>query len=336
MQRVEIFDTTLRDGEQAPGNTMKCRQRLEIALALQDLGVDIIEAGFPINKRHDYKPIKEISKKVKGASICALARCNKKDIEIAYESLSEAENPIVHVFYPTSQIHLKAKFNQTEEQSLDIVREHVKYARNLFSKVIFSAEDATRSRLEHLLRVFDIAVESGAETLDIADTTGYSQPHEMAYLVSSVKKKFPTLTIGVHCHNDLGLATANTLAGIYAGADHAQVTINGIGERSGNTSLEEVAINLKIREKYYRRKTGIDFSKIYETSHLVYNILGRKPSYEKPIVGVNSFRHEAGIHVAGMLKDKKTYESIPPSVVGRVSEVIKGVHSGKEEKFHEH
>jgi 2-isopropylmalate synthase len=333
MREIEIFDTTLRDGEQAPDNTMNCQQKVEIALALEDLGVDIIEAGFPANKNHDYKPIREISKEIKDVSICALARCNKRDINISQESLSEAKNPMINVLYPTSLIHLKAKFGQTEEQSLAVINEHIRYARNLFPNVIFAAEDATRSGLDHLIRAFEVAAESGAGTLEIADTTGYAQPSEMADIVRAMKTKFPDVKIGIHCHNDLGLATANSLAGIYAGANHVQVTVNGIGERSGNAALEEVVMNLKVREKCYGCRTNIDYSKIYTTSRLVYANLGRNPSHEKALVGVNSFRHEAGIHVSGMLKNIGTYESIDPSTMGRKSEIVRGMHSGKEEKF---
>lgn len=325
---IEILDTTLRDGEQAPGNTMEPEQKLEVAYALKNLNVNIIEAGFPIND-HDFKAVELIAENIKDLGICALARCKKEDIDTANKALIKSKNRYLHLFYPVSRLSLRTKFGIGEKDSLKIISEHIKYASNYFDNIIFSAEDATRSNLEHLLSVFKIAYESGAQTLDIADTVGYAQPSEIIGLVKKTKQNFPNAKIGVHCHNDLGLATSNTLAGIKAGADHIQVTVNGIGERSGNAALEEVVMALNIRENYYHSNTPINPNKIYETSNLLYKILKREPSNEKAIVGKNSFSHEAGIHVSSIIKEPKTYEMIEPKKIGRKSSLIIGKHSNR-------
>lgn len=329
MRRIEIFDTTLRDGEQAPGNSMNVHEKLKIAHALSDLGVDIIEAGFPANKNHDYEAVRKIAKEVKGSQICALARCTKSDIQIAAKSLEESNNSLIHLFYPTSKKHLKIKFNQTEKESLDYLSEIIRYAKSIHNSIMFTAEDATRSNIKHLMNVFKVVYKNGVRRLSIADTVGWSNPSEINYIVRTAKKNFPEAIIGIHCHNDLGLATANTLAAIEGGAEHVQVTVNGIGERSGNAALEEVVMALNVREKYFGVKSSIDLSKIYEISNLVYSTLGRRASFEKAIVGHNAFRHEAGIHVSAMKKDKSTYQIIDPKKINRKAEFVKGPHSGK-------
>lgn len=335
MRKIEVLDTTLRDGEQAPDNTMEPKQKLEIALALADAGIDVIEAGMPVSSREDYEGVRLVAENVKSAGVCALARCKKEDIDFAKDALRSAKDPWIHIFLPTSKLHLKTKFGCSESESLEIIRDQVTYAKNYFDKIIFGAEDATRSRTRHLKDVVDFVSSLGVRTIVLADTTGYSAPEEFRGLVRQVSTNTSrrNLKIGVHCHNDLGMATANTLSGILGGANHIQVTVNGIGERAGNTSLEETIVALNIRADVYGCKTNVKTDKLLGLSQLVYRIIGREPSYEKPIVGKNSFRHEAGIHVSAMLRDPKTYEIIDPASVGQERSFVYGRHSGKREKF---
>lgn len=333
-KKVEIFDTTLRDGEQAPENTMSKGQKLIIAKALEKLGVNIIEAGFPISSAEDFKAVENIARSIKRSSVCAMARCKHEDIDAAREALKRAVNPILFLFFPTSDIHLKVKFGITRKEALRIISEHLNYASPYFKKIIFGAEDATRSDINFLEEVFKLVSKNKKVfVLCIGDTTGYAQPDEIHRLVSKCVKKFPDKKIGIHCHDDLGLATANTLAAIKAGALHAQVTINGIGERAGNTALEEIIMALHTRSDFYKRRTNINLKEIYATSQLVYKTLKRPTPYEKPIVGVNNFRHEAGIHVASVLKNPKTYEILDPKSLLRSRELIQGRHSSKTRKF---
>jgi isopropylmalate/homocitrate/citramalate synthase len=329
MTRLEVFDTTLRDGEQAPGNSLCADYKIEIARFLESLGVDIIECGFPASSREDYEAAQKIAGSIK-AKVCALARCRKDDIDTAKKALENASHPVLHLFYPASDLHLEKKLGVSREKALDVIAEHVTYAKRFFDEIVFSAEDATRSDIDHLVHAFDSAYSAGAMTLDIADTTGYAQPSEMARLVEIVKEHFPESRVGVHCHDDLGLAVANTLASVKAGADHIQVTMNGIGERAGNAALEEVVISLLTRQDYYPCiSTGIIPQKIMATSRLVYERISREPSFEKAIVGVNAFRHEAGIHISAIKKDYRTYEHIDAHSLRRRTEFVYGRHSGR-------
>lgn len=318
-KNIKIFDTTLRDGLQAPGNSISLNQKIRIAHALTDLGVDIIEAGFPICKKD---ATSEIAKEIKDTQICALARCRTEDIDAVRTALESAKKPTIHLFYPTSRLHLKVKFGQTEKQALETIKKHLEYARNYFDNIIFSAEDATRSNLNYLIQVFETAYSYGANTLNIADTVGYAQPTEISDLVKYIKKKLPKAKLSIHCHNDLGLGVANTLAAIQAGVNQIQTTINGIGERSGNAALEEVITALIVRKDFYKRITNVDPKQLYKISRLVYNALERKPGFEKAVVGVNSFSHKSGIHVKAIAREPLTYELLDPSTVGRERRVV--------------
>lgn len=326
MEHLEILDTTLRDGEQAPGNTMSAIKKLEVAKALSDLGVDIIEAGFPIN-RSDYEAFKLIAREIRSTRLSGFGRMKKHDIDVISDALKGHNHPVIHLFYPTSKGHLLTKFNQTEEDSLETIKDNILYARQFADAVIFTAEDATRSDVNHLLRACEVAYVSGTYCIDIADTVGYALPFQIGELVSRLREHLPDAKVGVHCHNDLGLATANALAGIGAGARHVQVTVNGLGERSGMSALEEVVVALNQWQDHYKVATNVDMRQIIHSSKLVYDAVHRFASHEKAIVGVNSFRHEAGIHVSAMEKDASTYESINPEILGINRKYVLGVHS---------
>ena len=333
MRKIRIFDTTLRDGEQSPGCSMNLQEKLDIARQLERLGVDVIEAGFPASSKGDAEAVAAIASAVKGAVVCALARCVKTDIDAAAKALSQAERPRIHVFIATSEIHMQYKLKMSREQVIDAVRECVSYAKSLCEDVQFSAEDATRSDRDFLCRVLQTAADAGASTLNIPDTVGYTTPAEMASLVSCVKehvKGAGRLTIAAHCHNDLGLAVANSLSAVAAGAGQVECTVNGIGERAGNAALEEIVMGLKIRGDATDACTGIDTTQIYRTSRLVYATVGAHAPKNKPIVGDNAFSHEAGIHQHGVLSDRRTYEIMRPEDIG-VSErnMSLGKHSGR-------
>lgn len=334
MRKIEIFDTTLRDGEQAPGNTMSKVQKLKIAKALEDLGVDIIEAGFPVSSTEDFKAVRNIAQNIRKSSVCAIARCKKEDIDLAKQALEGAVSPVLLLFFPTSDIHLKEKFGVGRKEALAIILESLNYASLYFRKIIFGAEDATRSDINFLETVFKLVSKNkNVSVLGIGDTTGYAQPNEIRNLVKRFVQQFPNKKIGIHCHNDLGLATANSLAAIEAGALHVQVTINGIGERAGNAALEEIVSALNTRSDFYKKETSINLNKIYKASRLVYKTLNRVIPYEKPIVGINTFRHEAGIHVSAILKNPKTYEILDPKTFSQSRELVLGKHSSKKDKF---
>ena len=329
MKLVKFFDTTLRDGEQSPDNCMSVKQKLKIALALEKLGVDTIEAGFPAASKTDYKATLIIAKKIKNASICVLARTKKNDIDVAVDSIKNTLYPRIHIFIATSPIHIKYKLRSTKSQILKEIESSIKYAKNSVEDIIFSPEDSVRSDFDFLLTAIDTAIESGATTINIPDTVGYATPEQYGNLIKNIKQRHYPIKISTHCHDDLGLANANTLAGIKNGAEEIQVTMNGIGERAGNAALEEVALALYTRKDYFKKTFRIKLEKIYETSQLVYKILGRTPPHEKPIVGTNAFRHEAGIHQDGLQKHPETYEIIKPENVGRKREFVYGKHSGR-------
>jgi 2-isopropylmalate synthase len=341
---VKIFDTTLRDGEQSPGATMTSAEKLEVARNLARLGVDIIEAGFPAASPDDLEAVRRIAEEVgnppvgdeqvKVPVICGLARATKGDIDKAWEAVQGARHPRIHTFLATSEIHMRHKLNMTREQVVQRVREMVAYARSLCEDVEFSPEDAGRSDPEFLYLVLSEAIKAGATTLNIPDTVGYTMPEEFGALIAGIKARTPgmsdEITISVHTHDDLGLATANALAGIRAGARQAEVTINGIGERAGNTSLEEVVMALRTRHPVYQLETGIDTTQLARLSKLVSNYTGISVQPNKAIVGANAFAHEAGIHQDGMLKNNQTYEIMRPEDVGvSQTNLVLGKHSGR-------
>lgn len=341
---VKIFDTTLRDGEQSPGATMTSAEKLEVAHSLARLGVDIIEAGFPAASPDDLEAVRRIALEVgnptvpedeaKVPVIAGLARANKSDIDKAWEAVQGAKKPRIHTFLATSPIHMKHKLKMDPEEVIQRVSEMVAYAKSYCDDVEFSPEDAGRSDPEFLYIVLGEAIKSGATTLNIPDTVGYTTPDEFYNLIDGIIKHTPGMhdgiTISVHCHDDLGMATANTLAGIRAGARQAEVTINGIGERAGNTSLEEVVMTLKTRHPVFELETGIDTQQLSRISKLVSNYTGIVVQPNKAIVGANAFAHEAGIHQDGMLKHQTTYEIMRPEDVGvNQTKLVLGKHSGR-------
>ena len=342
MEQVRIFDTTLRDGEQSPGATMTSIEKLEVARALSRLGVDVIEAGFPAASPDDLNAVRRIAEEIGTAEtpdreqppiICGLARAHAGDIDAAWKAVKLAARPRIHTFLATSEIHMKHKLRMDPEEVIDSVIEMVKYARSLCDDVEFSPEDAGRSDPEFLHVVLQEAVKAGATILNIPDTVGYTTPAEFGSLIAGIVENVEAdgdLIISVHCHDDLGLATANTLAGIQAGARQAEVTINGIGERAGNTSLEEVVMALHTRKSSYELETKIDTTQISRISKLVSNYTGIMVPPNKAVVGANAFAHEAGIHQDGMLKNELTYEIMRPETVGlSQSLLVLGKHSGR-------
>jgi 2-isopropylmalate synthase len=338
---VRIFDTTLRDGEQSPGASLTSVEKLEIARGLARLGVDIIEAGFAAASPDDLEAVRRIALEVGNAPgpsgqppvICSLARANKADIDKAWEAVQGAARPRIHTFLATSPIHMTHKLRMDPEEVVDRVREMVAYARTYCDDVEFSPEDAGRSNPEFLYLVLGEAIKAGATTLNIPDTVGYTVPEEFGALIAGIMKHTPgieNVTVSVHCHDDLGMATANTLAGLAAGARQAEVTVNGIGERAGNTSLEEIVMALKTRQPVYGLETNIDSTQITRVSRQVSNYTGIPVQPNKAIVGANAFAHEAGIHQDGMLKHEGTYEIMRPETVGlHHSELVLGKHSGR-------
>ena len=341
---VRIFDTTLRDGEQSPGASMTSVEKLELARALARLGIDIIEAGFPAASPDDLEAVRRIAIEVgnpakfeEGLSripiICGLARTTRGDIDKAWEAVKPAAHPRIHTFLATSDIHMEYKLKMTRQQVLQRAAEMVAYARSFCEDVEFSPEDAGRSDPDFLYTVLSAAIQAGATTLNIPDTVGYTTPDEFGQLIAGIIKNTPGIQnciVSVHCHDDLGLATANTLAGILAGARQAEVTINGIGERAGNTSLEEVVMALHTRHPVFKLETGIDTTHIMRVSKLVSNYTGIVVQPNKAVVGANAFAHEAGIHQDGMLKHNQTYEIMRPETVGVTqSRLVLGKHSGR-------
>ena len=330
--RVLIFDTTLRDGEQSPGATMTHEEKLEIAGLLDDMGVDIIEAGFPIASEGDFRAVSEIAKLSKDATICGLARANLKDIDRCWEAVKHANSPRIHTFIGTSPLH-RAIPNLTQDEMADRIHETVTHARNLCDNVQWSPMDATRTEWDYLRRVVEIAIKAGATTINIPDTVGYTAPVESADLIRRLIAEVPgadEVVFATHCHNDLGLATANALAAVAGGARQIECTINGLGERAGNTALEEVVMALKVRGDIMPYVTGVDSRKIMNISRRVATVSGFPVQYNKAIVGKNAFAHESGIHQDGMLKNAETFEIMRPEDVGlSETNIVLGKHSGR-------
>lgn len=333
MRTIKIFDTTLRDGEQCPGASMNKEEKLTVARQLARLNVDIIEAGFPIASEDDFDAVRLIAEDVRGPVIAGLARARKDDIERAAEAVKIAERSRIHTFIATSEIHIQQKLRMSREEVIEAAVAAVTLARQFTDDVEFSAEDASRSDIDFLCRVVEAAINAGASTINIPDTVGYALPDEFGELISMIMNRVPNVDkaiISVHCHNDLGLAVANSLSAVLAGAGQVECTVNGIGERAGNASMEEVVMALKTRGLYFNADTGIVTQEIYKTSRLVSTITGMVVQPNKAIVGANAFAHESGIHQDGLLKDKRTYEIMTPESVG-ISEhkLVLGKHSGR-------
>jgi 2-isopropylmalate synthase len=333
VNRIKIFDTTLRDGEQSPGCSMNLQEKLEVAVQLERLNVDVIEAGFAIASPGDFKSVCEVAKTVKNAAVASLCRAVEQDIDRAYEAVRYAVCPRIHTFLATSPVHMKYKLKMSEDEVLERTGFAVAYAKKYCGDVEFSAEDASRSDKDFLARVFSRAIACGATVINFPDTVGYSLPEEMAAYISYLKNHVDGIEkaeISVHCHNDLGLAVSNTLASIKAGAVQIECTINGIGERAGNTSLEEVVMNLRTRNDYYNTECGIDIKQIYRSSRLIQTITGVPVAPNKAIVGDNAFTHEAGIHQHGVLAQRSTYEIMTPQEIGIPQKKMSlGKHSGR-------
>lgn len=333
MKKIKIFDTTLRDGEQAPKCSMNISEKVEVAKHLETLGVDIIEAGFAVASKGDFESVKEIASAVKNSTVASLSRATKNDIQTAYDAVRGAVSPRIHTFIATSPIHMEHKLKMSPEQVIERTIEMVSFAKSLCSDIEFSAEDATRSDPEFLAKVVYEAINAGATTVNIPDTVGFTTPNEMYDIIHHLKTNVENIDkadISMHCHNDLGLAVANTYAGLLAGATQVECTINGLGERAGNTALEEIVMLIKTRQKLCYFETNINTKEIYKTSKLVYNIIGQTPALNKAIVGRNAFLHESGIHQHGVLNEKTTYEIMTPESIGIVkSNIVLGKHSGK-------
>jgi 2-isopropylmalate synthase len=331
--RVKIFDTTMRDGEQSPGASMTLEEKIQIATLLDEMGVDIIEAGFPIASIGDFEAVTEIAKIIENATVCGLSRSGKADIDRAFEALQHARKKRIHTFIATSDLHMEFKLQMTRDQVLEQIEASVSHARSMVDDVQWSPEDATRSDRDFLVTAVQTAIENGATTINIPDTVGYTVPGESADIIRMLKQRVPGIddvTISTHCHNDLGMAVANSLAAVGAGARQIECTINGLGERAGNTALEEVVMAMRVRNDIMPYKTGIDATRIMQASRLVSTVTGFPIQYNKAIVGKNAFAHEAGIHQDGMLKNAGTYEIMRPEDVGvSQSTLAMGKHSGR-------
>ncbi|MBQ4650987.1 MAG: 2-isopropylmalate synthase [Firmicutes bacterium] len=334
MRQIKIFDTTLRDGEQSPGCSMNLKEKIEVAKRLEELRVDVIEAGFAISSPGDFESVNTIAKTVKDCSVASLARASEKDIDTAWEAVKVAADPRIHLFIATSPLHMEYKLKMTPAEVLERTAAMVKYAARYCLNIEFSAEDATRSDIDFLTQVVNVAVKNGARTINLPDTVGYTTPQEMRALIEHMVKNVENadqVDFSVHCHNDLGMAVSNSLAGVLGGATQIECTINGLGERAGNTSLEEVIMAMHTRPDIFSDvETRIDTTKIYRASKTVYNIIGQNPPINKPIVGKNAFAHESGIHQHGVMAHKQTYEILTPEAVGITSNnLVLGKHSGK-------
>lgn len=336
MRRVLVLDTTLRDGEQAPDVHLGLQQKLAIARQLERLGVDVVEAGFPATSPGEAEAVAAIAEQVRGVAVKAIARCRKEDIDIACRALADAVRPQLGLFISTSALHMQHKLHMEPQAILDAVSESVLYARRLGFAVSFAAEDATRSDVDFLLQVLETAAGSGATTLILPDTVGYATPDEYAALVRRVRTRLPLLcTIATHCHDDLGLAVANTLAGVEAGAQMVEVTVGGIGERAGNAALEEVVMALQVRADRYGAETGVHGRELMATAELVHQSAGRTVPPGKAVIGENAFRHKSGLHQDGVLQARQTYEIMAPEAVGARGDIVLGKHSGRR-AFHSH
>ena len=331
MRRIYIFDTTLRDGEQTPRVTLEPQEKLRIARQLEEMGVDVIEAGFPIASPGDVEAVTIISKEIKNSTVCGLARSVKKDIDVAWSALQYARKPRIHVFIATSEIHMKYKLKKTKEEVLEQAVESVRYARSFCDDVEFSAEDATRSDPEFLKEVFLGVIDAGATVINVPDTVGYCIPNEFGNFIAQIKSYLPEdIILSIHCHNDLGLATANSLLGILNGANQVEVSVNGLGERAGNAALEEVVMAIRTRKDAFDAYTNLNTEYIINLSRLVSGFTGIPVQPNKAIVGINAFAHEAGIHQDGVLKERSTYEIMNPKDIGLdSSEIVLGKHSGR-------
>jgi len=333
MRKIQLLDTTLRDGEQSAGVNLNEEEKMEIAKQLVRLGVDAIEAGFPIASPGDFQAVKRVADEVKGAAIVGFGRTTKQDIDTVYEAVKNAEAARIHLFIATSPIHMQYKLKKSPEQVLETAVEMIKYAKKYFSDVQFSAEDAGRSEIPFLQRVVKEIIDAGATVINIPDTVGFLMPHEYGALFRQLKEGVPNsdkALFSAHCHDDLGLAVANSLAAIENGVDQVEGTINGIGERAGNASLEEIAVSLYTRNDYYKATTNMNLKQITRTSKLVSNLTGMIVPGNKAVVGANAFAHESGIHQDGVLKERSTYEIIKPEDVGLASNtLVLGKHSGR-------
>lgn len=333
MRKIYIFDTTLRDGEQSPGVNLNTKEKVEIGLQLEKLGVDRIEAGFPAASPGDLAGVNAVARAIKNATVIGLARSREQDIEAAREALKGAQDPCLHLFLATSPIHRKHKLRMEKHQVLETAEAAIKYAKKYFDKIEFSPEDAGRTELDFLAEVTAMAIRAGATVVNIPDTVGFMTPSEFGNIFKTLKQQVPgieKIQLSAHCHDDLGMATANALAAILNGADQIEGTINGIGERAGNTSLEEVAMALETRQEFFQAKTSLVLGEIYRTSRLVSKLTGMVVPGNKAIVGANAFAHESGIHQDGMLKEKTTYEIMSPETIGlKESKLVMGKHSGR-------
>ena len=333
MKRIKIFDTTLRDGEQSPGCSMNLSEKIEMAMQLEKLGVDIIEAGFAIASPMDHKSVQAIAGAVTNCTVASLARCTKGDIDAAWDAVKEAKHPRIHVFLATSDIHMEYKLQMTREEVLQRISDMVAYARSFCEDIEFSAEDASRSEWAFLAQCYSNAVAAGATTLNVPDTVGYSTPMEMAELITYLRAHVTgveNVDISVHCHNDLGMAVANSLACVKAGATQIECTVNGIGERAGNASLEELVMAIHTRRDFYDAETGINTKQIYRSSKLLSNITGVPIPPTKAVVGANAFAHESGIHQHGVIANAQTYEIMKSTDVGiPQNTMVLGKHSVK-------
>lgn len=333
MRKIYVFDTTLRDGEQSPGVSLTIEEKVAIALQLERLGVDRIEAGFAATSPGDLQSIREVAKQVKNATLLSLARCHTKDIDAAVEALKDAQDPCLHLVLATSPIHREYKLRMDKAKVMETAEAAIRYGRKFFDKIEFSAEDASRTEVDFLCEMTAMAIRAGATVVNLPDTVGFATPEQFGEMFRTIKANVPgieKIQLSTHCHDDLGMATANTLAAIANGVDQFEGTINGIGERAGNTCLEEVALALETRSDYYGAKTTLNLGEIYQTSRMVSKMTGMSVPGNKAIVGANAFAHESGIHQDGMLKNRSTYEIITPETIGASSsKLVLGKHSGR-------
>ncbi len=333
MRKIYVFDTTLRDGEQSPGVSLTMEEKVEIALQLERLGVDRIEAGFPVVSAGEIKCVAEVARTIRNATVVGFARSREQDIDAVREALREAQDPCLHLFLATSPIHREYKLRMDRAKVLQTIDAAIRYGRKYFSKIEFSAEDASRTELDFLCEVTHTAIQAGATVVNLPDTVGFATPDSFGEMFKAVREQVPgieRIQLSTHCHDDLGLATANTLAAIAAGVDQIEGTINGIGERAGNTAIEEVALALETRSDRYAAKTSLVLNEIYPTSRLVSKLTGMSVPGNKAIVGDNAFAHESGIHQDGMLKNRTNYEIIKPETIGLgAGRLVIGKHSGR-------
>ncbi|BFH63693.1 2-isopropylmalate synthase [Paenibacillus azoreducens] len=333
MRKIYVLDTTLRDGEQAPGVSLTAQEKVEIALQLEKLGIDRIEAGFPATSLGEVESVQQVAAAIKNATVTAFGRCHERDIDAIREALKSAQDPCLHLFLAISPIHRKYKLHMDKAKVLETAAAAIRYGRKYFDRVEFSAEDSSRTELDFICEVVDMAIKAGASVVNLPDTVGFAMPEQYGNIFKTVKETVPgieKIQLSTHCHDDLGMATANTLAAVYNGADQIEGTINGIGERAGNTSTEEVALALETRGDYMNAKTGLVLNEIYRTSRMVSKYTGMAVPGNKAIVGANAFVHESGIHQDGMLKERTTYEIITPETIGlKESKLVLGKHSGR-------